>query len=342
MGKYLAGLWLTIVAPFIGMIVIGGPDGSVVDHLVLHIAMIILGAISLWILVRLRRTVAHAGRTPSRGIGITCVILLVVQVLFLIGNAGEAAALIRKGGFHLGEAIFHDPLHYAAAWITPQRLHAGHPGGPGPVGPGARGDPASAGGAGDPRGGLTGALPRQRTPRLACSCPMAIPTQRPRRDRPPDSPRCAPATRTNRIAPPRVLNCSPTWFRGGGERGLLPAAPPAGRQGGAQRRPHLCRGLLRHLVGVDELHLVRDLLRGRRLALPGRHHRPDGRRPGARRGHRAGLRAPRLPASGVGLCGDARGDGGPVGCARPSRIGRCAPPRSAMRWASRSPRHSGS
>ena len=46
-------------------------------------------------------------------------ILLVVQVLFLIGNAGEAAALIRKGGFHLGEAIFHDPLHYAAAWITP-------------------------------------------------------------------------------------------------------------------------------------------------------------------------------------------------------------------------------
>ncbi|MDN6624835.1 MAG: hypothetical protein L0K84_07360 [Acidipropionibacterium jensenii] len=119
MGKYLAGLWLTIVAPFIGMIVIGGPDGGVVDHLVLHIAMIILGAISLWILVGLRRTVAPAGRTPSRGIGVTCVILLVVQVLFLIGNAGEAAALIRKGGFHLGEAIFHDPLHYAAAWITP-------------------------------------------------------------------------------------------------------------------------------------------------------------------------------------------------------------------------------
>ena len=80
MGKYLAGLWLTIVAPFIGMIVIGGPDGGVVDHLVLHIAMIILGAISLWILVGLRRTVAPRGqdavagdrrhlRDPARGAG---------------------------------------------------------------------------------------------------------------------------------------------------------------------------------------------------------------------------------------------------------------------------------
>lgn len=119
MGKYLAGLWLTIIAPFIGMIVIGGPDGGVVDHLVLHISMIALGAISLWFVARLRRAADRRGRTPSRGIGVTCTILFVIQVLFLIGNAGEAAALIMEGGFHLGEAIFDDPLHSAAAWITP-------------------------------------------------------------------------------------------------------------------------------------------------------------------------------------------------------------------------------
>lgn len=119
MGRYVAGLWLTIIAPFIGMIVIGGPDGGAVDHLVLHILMIVLGAISLWLVAGLRRTVAPGGPRPSRAIGVTCTILFVVQVLFLIGNAGEAAALIKEGGFHLGEAIFDDPLHSAAAWITP-------------------------------------------------------------------------------------------------------------------------------------------------------------------------------------------------------------------------------
>jgi hypothetical protein len=43
--------------------------------------------------------------------------------------------------------------------------------------------------------------------------------------------------------------------------------------------PHPLRGrVLRDLVGVDELHLVRDVVRHRRLALPGAHDPADERR----------------------------------------------------------------
>jgi hypothetical protein len=51
--------------------------------------------------------------------------------------------------------------------------------------------------------------------------------------------------------------------------------------------------LLRHLVGVDELHVVRIGLRLRRRPVSAADVRPDGRSPHHRRGRNAGIRGPR-------------------------------------------------
>ena len=89
--------------------------------------------------------------------------------------------------------------------------------------------------------------------------------------------------------------------------------------------------VLRHLVGLDELHLVRLGLRHRRRALPARHARPDRRRAGPRRRRAARVRAAQTstsPPSGYVIMR--------VGAGRavaPGRAGRSAAPadRAALR-----------
>ena len=79
-----------------------------------------------------------------------------------------------------------------------------------------------------------------------------------------------------------------------------------------RRRGRLRHGVLRHLVGVDELHLVRLGLRHRRRRLPADHPRPDRRRPdpGRRRARRHGRQ--RLRRHHPRLRGHAPGHGRPV------------------------------
>ncbi|PWJ53038.1 hypothetical protein SAMN06264364_11555 [Quadrisphaera granulorum] len=113
MRTWVLGLWLCIVGPFIGVVAVGGPGGGVVDHLLQHVVMIALGVVSLWVISRLRRA------TPSQTVTMTAGVLFVVQVLFLIGNLGESVAVVRQGGFGVGEVAFEDPVHEFFSYITP-------------------------------------------------------------------------------------------------------------------------------------------------------------------------------------------------------------------------------
>ena len=90
-------------------------------------------------------------------------------------------------------------------------------------------------------------------------------------------------------------------------------APPRTHREPRRGRPDLLRhGVLRDLVGLDELHLVRHVLRHRRLALPRADHRPDVRRARPRRGRRACVHRPRLHGADPRLRRHARRDGRPV------------------------------
>ena len=98
----------------------------------------------------------------------------------------------------------------------------------------------------------------------------------------------------------------------------LRAAAPRPQRGRFPARHHLlCDGVLRDLVGLDELHLVRDLLRHRRLAVPRHDVRPDGRRPRLRRGHPPGVHRGGLHRPGPRLRRDARRDGRAVAAGIP-------------------------
>ena len=90
-------------------------------------------------------------------------------------------------------------------------------------------------------------------------------------------------------------------------------APPRDRRGPRRRRRgRLRHGVLRHLVGVDELHLVRLGLRHRRRRLPADHPGPDrrGPDPGRRRARRHGRQ--RLRRDHLRVRGHAPGHGHPV------------------------------
>lgn len=113
MGRWVLGLWLTIVVPFVGVTAIGGPAGDVVNHLLLHLIMVVLAGVSLWLLVRLR------GATSARSLRVTAVVLAIVQVMFIVGNLGEAIATIGHGGFGAGHDVFDDPLHVFFSFVTP-------------------------------------------------------------------------------------------------------------------------------------------------------------------------------------------------------------------------------
>lgn len=113
MARPLLGLWLTIVLPFIGVTAIGGPAGDVVNHLLLHLILIVLAGLSFWPITGLRRA------TTVRTIRVTAVALAVVQVLFVIGNIGEAIATFGHGGFAAGHDVFDDPVHDFFSYITP-------------------------------------------------------------------------------------------------------------------------------------------------------------------------------------------------------------------------------
>ena len=98
------------------------------------------------------------------------------------------------------------------------------------------------------------------------------------------------------------------------------ARPRGGRGARGGGRRAVPAGVLRHLVGLDELHLVRLVLRHRRRPVPAAHPAADGR--GARPGRRGAVRVrhrglphghPRLPgdAGGPGRAVAAGGAGGP-------------------------------
>ena len=95
-------------------------------------------------------------------------------------------------------------------------------------------------------------------------------------------------------------------LRGRGRAGVAEPASPDQRRPRRPGRPVVPDGVLRDLVGVDELHLVRLGLRHRRLALPGDDDHPDGRRARARgrrpRGH-GRLRLPHRSPGATSSCG---------------------------------------
>ena len=97
-------------------------------------------------------------------------------------------------------------------------------------------------------------------------------------------------------------------------------------------------GVLRDLVGVDELHLVRLVLRHRRRPVPAADHGADGRRARARRGRARGLRGRRLPRGDLRLPDHADRAGRPVAAGRRSRTRPAGRPRSATPPASPSSR----
>ena len=94
-------------------------------------------------------------------------------------------------------------------------------------------------------------------------------------------------------------------------------------------------GVLRDLVGVDELHVVRVRLRHRRLALPGHDDRADGGRARARRRRARGHGRLRLPHGDVGLRDHAARDGRAVAAGRGIRPRGAADGAAIRRSASR-------
>ena len=112
--------------------------------------------------------------------------------------------------------------------------------------------------------------------------------------------------------------------RGGPSSGR---AAPSGQRRPHRRRRHLVLpGVLRGVVGVDELHLVRLGLRHRRHRLSRNHTRADRRSSRLRRGRAPGDGPPRLRRGHPRLRDHAAGDGHPmascraVGCRTPPGV----------------------
>lgn len=153
-----------------------------------------------------------------------------------------------------------------------------------------------------PRGGRALSLRRDSAP-----APLASPT-------PADAAAGSGAAAPHRQPAGAVLR---SGVRRRGQHRLGAAAPRA-QPCGLPARDHVVRdGVLRDLVGVDELHVVRDLVRHGRLAVPRHHVRADGRRARAGRGHPARLRRGRLHAPGHRLRRDAHRDGRAVAAGLP-------------------------
>ena len=119
--------------------------------------------------------------------------------------------------------------------------------------------------------------------------------------------------------------------RGGHRAGREQPAPRARRGARPERPGRLPAGLLRDLVGVDELHLVRVRVRHRRRPLPAGRPRADRRRPGLRRRRATGDGAPGLHDRRPRLRDHADRPDQPVAARRPlrsraSRRAACATP----------------
>ena len=111
----------------------------------------------------------------------------------------------------------------------------------------------------------------------------------------------------------------------------------------ARGPPRLPDGLLRHLVGVDELHLVRLGVRLRRRAVPARGVRADYRRAHPGGGRAGDVRSPRAQSrDGHRLRRDAAGHGRAVAAGGGLGSRPAATRRAGTRWASRSFRWRGS
>ena len=95
-------------------------------------------------------------------------------------------------------------------------------------------------------------------------------------------------------------------------------------------------GVLRDLVGVDELHLVRVVLRHRRCAVPAPDDGADGRRARARGGGAGRVQRRRLRSRHARLPDHADRPGRPVDAGGASRIRRAVAPPCATRPGSRS------
>lgn len=118
----------------------------------------------------------------------------------------------------------------------------------------------------------------------------------------------------SRVDAARVAVRSHVRCRGGGDRDAARACHRIGTSGvGAGAIPS---GLLRHLVGVDEFHLVRLVVRHRRRPLSTAHPHTDGGSVVAGRGNSRGLQSRRLRRHHPGLPGDARRAGGAMASSR--------------------------
>lgn len=110
-----------------------------------------------------------------------------------------------------------------------------------------------------------------------------------------------------------------------GEPGLLVVRVRGSGRAARQRTHRVRDGVLRDLVGVDELHLVRQRLRLRRHLVPVDDTAADGRGVDPRCGRAGRAGAPGFPADRRRLCGDACRDG--VAVAPCCRGGSAAPAR---------------
>lgn len=120
--SWLALAWLTVVLPFASLPWLTiAHDQDEVDawwqsHLFFHIAYLPFVRAAVYV------TRALAGAAPSRALRRLAAFVACLQVLAVVGHAGELLAVVRHGGLDAGEAIYQETAHEMFGVATPMML----------------------------------------------------------------------------------------------------------------------------------------------------------------------------------------------------------------------------